>query len=156
MSCPTVISAIPPFAVRILVVEDFEPFRRLIRSRLQKQSDLQVIDEVVDGLDAVEKAKELRPDLILLDIGIPGLNGIEAARRIRKLVPESKIVFLSMEDSADVVREALNLGAMGYVAKAHVVGELLAAVEEVRQGRQFVSGGLADDDSTDTRPTYLQ
>jgi DNA-binding NarL/FixJ family response regulator len=116
------------------VVEDFEPFRRLIRSRLQKQPDLQVINEVVDGLDAVEKAKELRPDLILLDIG--------------KLVPESKIVFLSMEDSADVVREALNLGAMGYVVKAHVVGELLAAVEEVRQGRQFVSGGLADDISS--------
>ena len=137
------------------MVEDFEPFRRLIRSRLQKQQDLQVIAEVVDGLEAVEKAKELRPDLILLDIGIPGLNGIEAARRIRKLVPESKIVFLSMEDSADVVREALNLGAMGYVVKAHVVGELLAAVEEVRQGRKFVSGGLADDDSADTRPTYL-
>ncbi len=130
------------------MVEDFEPFRRLIRSRLQKQPDLQVINEVVDGLDAVEKAKELRPDLILLDIGIPGLNGIETARRIRKLVPESKIVFLSMEDSADVVREALNLGAMGYVVKAHVVGELLAAVEEVRQGRQFVSGGLADDISS--------
>lgn len=138
------------------MVEDFEPFRRLIRSRLQKQPDLQVIDEVVDGLDAVEKAKELRPDLILLDIGLPGLNGIDAARRIHKLVPESKIVFLSMEDSADVVQEALNLGALGYVVKAHVVGELLAAVEAVRQGRQFLSSGLADDGPTDTRRTYLQ
>ena len=138
------------------MVEDFEPFRRLIRTRLQKQPDLQVIDEVVDGLNAVEKAKELRPDLILLDIGLPGLNGIEAARRIRKLVPESKIVFLSMEDSADVVQEALNLGALGYVVKAHVVGELLAAVEEVCQGKQFVSSGLADDGPTDTRPTCLQ
>jgi len=87
----------------------------------------------------VQKAEELQPDLIVLDIGLPTLNGMEAARRIRKLAPESKIIFLSQESSADVVHEALSLGALGYVVKAHAGSELLAAVEMVRQGRQFVS-----------------
>jgi len=78
----------------------------------------------------------------VLDIGLPTLNGIEAARRIRKLSPESKILFISQESSADVVQEALSLGALGYVAKAHAGIELLAAVEAVCQGRRFVGAGL--------------
>jgi DNA-binding NarL/FixJ family response regulator len=86
------------------------------------------------------KAEELQPALTLLDIGLPSLNGIEAARRIRKLAPESKILFLSLESSPDVVEEALSVGAMGYVVKAHAASELLAAVEAVCRGRQFVSG----------------
>jgi hypothetical protein len=81
--------------------------------------------------------------LIVLDIGLPTLNGIEAARRIRKLCPECKILFMSQESSADVAQEAFSLGAMGYVVKAHAGSELLAAVEEVCQGRQFVSRGLS-------------
>jgi DNA-binding NarL/FixJ family response regulator len=125
-----------------LVVEDFEPFRRFIASTLQKRPDLQLICEVSDGLEAVQKAQELQPDLILLDIGLPTLNGIEAARRIRNLSPESKIIFLSQESSADAVHEALCLGAHGYVVKVHAGGELLAAVEAVLQGNQFVSGSL--------------
>jgi DNA-binding NarL/FixJ family response regulator len=76
---------------------------------------LQVIGEVSDGLEAVQKAEELQPDLIVLDIGLPTLDGIEAARRIRKFSPESKIVFLSQESSADVVQEAFSLGTLGYV-----------------------------------------
>jgi DNA-binding NarL/FixJ family response regulator len=129
--------------VRILMVDDFEPFRRLIRSTLQKTSGLRVVCEVSDGLEAVRKAQELLPDLILLDIGLPTLNGIEAARQIRKLVPESKILFLSVESDADVVQEAMSFGAQGYVDKAHVVSELLPAVEAVCQGQQFISGGLS-------------
>jgi DNA-binding NarL/FixJ family response regulator len=97
--------------VRILVVEDFAPFRQFIAETLATRRDLHVICEVADGLEALQKAAELRPDLILLDIGLPSLNGIEAARQIRKLVPESKIIFLTRESSADVVREALKLGA---------------------------------------------
>jgi DNA-binding NarL/FixJ family response regulator len=93
-------------------------------------------------LEAVQKAKELNPDLIVLDIGLPTLNGIEAARRIRKLAPESKILFVSQESSPDVVREALSVGALGYVIKAHAGSELLAAVEAFCQGRQFVGSGL--------------
>ena len=127
--------------VRVLVVEEYQPFQRFIRSMLQKRPELQIICEVSDGLKAVRKAEELQPDLILLDIGLPTLNGIEAARRIRKLSPESKILFVSQESSANVVQEALSLGA-GYVLKAQAGSELLAAVDAVLQGKQFVSSGL--------------
>lgn len=101
-----------------------------------------MICEVSDGLEAVQKAEELKPDLILLDVGLPTLNGIDAAREIRKLAPESKIIFLSQECSAEVVQAALDLGARGYVLKITAASELLAAVEAVLRGDQFVSGGL--------------
>ena len=96
-----------------------------------------------DGLDAVQKAGELRSDVILLDVGLPSLNGIEAARQIRKLSRKSKILFLSQESSADVVQEAFRIGALGYVAKAHAGSDLLPAVEAVCQGKRFVSARLA-------------
>jgi DNA-binding NarL/FixJ family response regulator len=130
-------------SVRVLVIEDYEPFRRFICSTLRKTSGLQIVGETADGLEAVHKAEEMQPDLIVLDIGLPSLNGIDAARQIRKLSPESKIIFVSQESSADVVQEALALGALGYVVKAYAGRELLAAVEAVRQGRQFVSSGLS-------------
>jgi DNA-binding NarL/FixJ family response regulator len=130
-------------SVRVLVVEDYAPFRRFVRSTLEKRPEWQVIGEVSDGLEAVQKAEELQPDLIVLDIGLPTLDGIEAARRIRKLSPKSKILFVSQESSCDVVQEAICLGALGYVAKIRAGLELLAAVEAVCQGRQFVSAALA-------------
>jgi len=111
-------------------------------STLEKGPELQVICEVSDGFEAVQKAEELKPDLIVLDIGLPKLNGIEAARRIRKLAPESKILFLSQESSADVVQEALSLGARGYVVKANAGSELLPAVEVVFRGERFVSNSI--------------
>jgi DNA-binding NarL/FixJ family response regulator len=128
---------------RVLVVEDFEPFRRFISSTVGGRPEFQIVGEITDGLEAVQKAEELQPDLIILDIGLPSLNGIDAARRIRKLSPSSKILFMSQESSADVVQEALSLGALGYVVKAHAGAELLTAVEAVLQSRQFVSTGLS-------------
>ncbi len=125
-------------STRVLVVEDFAPFRQFIRSTLVERADLQVICEVADGLEAVQKAEELKPDLILLDIGLPTLNGIEAARQIRKLAPESKIIFLTQESSADVRQEAISLGAWGYVVKATAATDLLAAVGAVIPGEHFV------------------
>lgn len=110
---------------------------------LEEIPELQIIEEVADGLEAVQKAEDLQPDLIMLDIGLPSLNGIDAARRIRKLSPKSKILFMSQESSAHVVQEALALGALGYVVKAHAGSELIPALEEVLQGRQFVSSGLS-------------
>jgi DNA-binding NarL/FixJ family response regulator len=128
--------------IRVLVVEDFEPFRRFICSTLANNQDLQVVCEVSDGQAAVLKARELKPDLILLDIGLPMLNGIAAARQIRKLCPESKIIFVTQEFSDEIVQEALKLGARGYVAKTKAGSDLLPAVETVLEGRKFVSCAL--------------
>jgi len=89
------------------VVDDFEMFRQLVVELLEKRPGLQVVGEASDGLEAIHKAVEFRPDLILLDIGFPNLNGIEVARQLRSLVPESKIIFLTQESSADVVQKAL-------------------------------------------------
>jgi DNA-binding NarL/FixJ family response regulator len=133
--------------IRVLIVEDFEPFRAFVCSALQQKPELEVACELSDGLAAVEKAEELKPDLILLDIGLPTLNGIEAARQIRKLVPKAKIIFLSQESSHDVVQEALSLGALGYVVKTLAGSELLPAVKAVLGGNQFVSGGVTGQDS---------
>jgi DNA-binding NarL/FixJ family response regulator len=127
-------------SLRILVVEDFAPFLQFISSTLATRRNLQVVCEVSNGLEAVQKAVELRPDLILLDIGLPGLNGIEAARQIRKLVPESKIIFLTQESSPDVVQEAFKLGAWGYVVKANAASDLLVAVEAVGLRKPFPGG----------------
>lgn len=129
-------------SVRILVVDDFGAFRQFVCSTLRKNPELQVVGEASDGLEAVHKAEELQPDLIVLDLGLPTLNGIEAARQIRKLSPASKIIFASQESSADVVQEALSSGARGYVLKTRADVDLVAAVEAVLEGRQFVSSGL--------------
>jgi DNA-binding NarL/FixJ family response regulator len=130
-------------ANRILVVDDYEPFRRFLLSKLASGPGLQVIAEVSDGLLAVQKTEEFQPDLILLDIGLPTLNGIEAARRIRTLSPKTKIIFVSQESSVDIVQETFNAGASGYVVKADAASELLAAVDAVLRGEQFVGGRFA-------------
>lgn len=130
-------------SIRILVAEDFADFLQFVCSMLAKRPDLQVVCRVADGLEAVQKADGLKPDLVLLDIGLPTLNGIEAARQIRKLAPESKIIFVSQESSAEVVQQALSLGGMGYVVKTRAAIDLLAAVEAVLEGRQFVTVGLS-------------
>jgi DNA-binding NarL/FixJ family response regulator len=130
-------------SMRVLVVEDFAPFWQVIRSTLEVRPDVQVIGEVADGLEAVQKAEILEPDLVLLDIGLPMLNGIEAARQIRRLAPQSKIIFVSQESSCEVVREALNLGAWGYVLKERAAIDLPAAVNAVQEGRHFLSFGLS-------------
>ena len=95
--------------VRILVVDNHVLFRHFVVELLGKRPELQVVGEASDGLEALQRAVELRPDLILLEIGLPNLNGIEAARKMRRLVPESKIIFLTQEPSAHVVEEALSL-----------------------------------------------
>jgi DNA-binding NarL/FixJ family response regulator len=131
-------------SMRVLVAEDYAPFRQFVCSTLGKQPELRIVGEVSDGLEAVQKATELQPDLILLDIGLPSLNGIEAARRIRKLSPKSKILFLSQETSGEVVQEALRLGALGYVVKSYAGSELLVALDEVCTGRYFLGSGVRD------------
>ena len=128
--------------IRVLVVDDFENWRRQVHSLLQARPEWQVIAEASDGSEAVQKAEDLKPDLILLDIGLPKLSGIEAARRIRHVSPSSKIVFLSQNSDLEFVRVALSTGALGYVQKIDAGRELLPAVAAVLQGKKFVSSSL--------------
>ena len=125
-----------------LVVDDFELFRRFVCSKLESRPDLQLVGEASDGLEAVEKAQALKPDLILLDIGLPRLNGIEAAHRISRLIPNTAILFLSQICDVDVVQEALSNGAKGYVWKQDAGEELLPAVDAALGGVHFVSSGI--------------
>ena len=122
--------------IQIRIVEDFDPFRQFICSKLREKPELQVVGEVSDGMEGVRKAEELQPDLILLDVGLPTLDGIEAARRIYRLSRKCKIVFVSQESSADVVQEAFRSGASGYVVKA--APELTCSLLL----RQFLKAGI--------------
>ena len=136
--------------IRVLVVDDFEDWRRQVHSLLQARPAWQVIAEASDGSEAVQKAEELKPDLIVLDIGLPKLNGIEAARQIRQRSPSSKIIFLSQNSDLDVVQAALGTGALGYVRKTDARRELLPAMDAVLRGKQFVSSSLKGYQFTDT------
>ena len=135
--------SLPKSSIRVLIVDDFEQWRRFYCSMIQQRSEFQVICEVSDGLEAVDVARRLQPDLILLDIGLPTLNGIEAARRIREVSAASRILFVSENRSIDIVEEALSTGAAGYVVKSDAAGQLLHAVNEVLEGKRFVSDSLA-------------
>jgi DNA-binding NarL/FixJ family response regulator len=124
---------------RTLVVDDVEDFRRLLRSMLEEGTDCEVVGEASDGLQAVAKAEQLQPDLVLLDLGLPTMNGIEVARRIRKLSPNSKILFVTQNASREVAQGALRTGANGYLLKAEATN-LPVAVETIISGEQYVSG----------------
>ena len=135
--------------VRVLVVDDVELWQTFVHMHLDKEPNLHVIGVATDGLDAVRKAEELRPDLILLDISLPGLNGFEVARQIRKVAATSTILFLSGESDPDVVRHAFSAGGLGYVLKSDAARDLIAGIESVLFGRRFVSSSLRDlDDVT--------
>ena len=123
--------------IRILIVDDFEPWRLAVCSILAQDADLEVVGESSDGLDAVQKSQELRPDLVLLDIQMPKMNGLEAARQIRKVSPGTKILFLSVSHCQDTMREALKVG-VGFVVKAEAAHDLLPAVRSVIRDEPFV------------------
>ena len=115
--------------VRILVVDDYEPWRREICSLLQRRPEFRVVAEVADGLEAVYEAHELKPDVILLDIDLPSLNGLEVANRIRQFTPNARIIFLTQNSDRDVIREAMSAGAEDYVVKTNAWAELFAAID---------------------------
>ena len=124
--------------VRTMIVEDFPAFRRAIRSILDGEPSVCVVCEVADGLEAVQNAVELKPDLILLDIGLPTLDGIEVARRLSALVPRSKIIILSLEASPGIVKEAMSAGASGYVFKLRMDTDLLPMIDAVLSAKPFL------------------
>jgi DNA-binding NarL/FixJ family response regulator len=133
-------------SVRILLADDFEPFLRFIASTLRNEPGFQIVGEALDGREAVQKAGELKPDLIVLDIDLPKLNGIEAARQIRSVSADSKILFLTGDNDPQIAQVALDTGACGYVVKLYAAAELLPAVKAVLLGKRYVSKQLAVDD----------
>ena len=139
--------------VTILVVEDHPLFRRLTCSALQHLTDFQTF-EAVDGLEAVQKADALQPDVILLDIGLPKLHGFEVAKRIRSLAPRATLLFLSQESSPDIVRKAFSLGARGYIQKLRAGTDLLPALATVLRGERFVSSSLACPELAEPRAAH--
>ena len=130
--------------VRVLVVDDHAIMRQAICELLSHDPTLDVICQTASGEEAVSKAEELQPDLVLLDISLPGISGIEAAQQIRRVSPQSHIIFLSQYDSLQMVNEALKVGGHGYVAKVDAGLELLSAIRTVREGTRFVSARIRD------------
>jgi len=130
--------------VRVLVVDDYEPWHGFVSTTFQRQPELKIIGRVSDGLEAVQKAQELQPEIILLDINLPKLNGFEVARRVREHIPQLKIIFFSADRSFDIAEEALRLCAYGYIVKSDAGRDLVPALEAVLRGEQFVSSSLAD------------
>lgn len=120
--------------LNILLVDDFDEWRRTVRLMLEATSGFRVVDEAGDGLEAIEKAARLQPDVVLLDVGLPLLDGIESARTIRLASPGSRIIFLSMLDDDDIRTASFAAGAEAYVLKSKAGGELRYAIETVMCG----------------------
>jgi DNA-binding NarL/FixJ family response regulator len=134
---------------KILVVDDFKLIRQFVCSALEQRPEFRVVGQAADGLEAIQKAEELQPDLILLDISLPRLDGIAAARQIRKVAPNSKILFLTQSIDREIAEEALSTGASGYLIKSDAGNELFTALDIVIQGGQFVSPRLGQRTCTD-------
>lgn len=123
--------------MRILVADDHELLRRGVRFVVQERTDWEICAEAVDGSDAVDKAREIRPDVAILDVSMPKLNGLEATLAIRQSSPETEVLILTQHESVDMVRHAFEAGARGYVVKSNVVNDLVAAIETVSQHQFF-------------------
>jgi DNA-binding NarL/FixJ family response regulator len=129
--------------LQILLVDDHEVMRRGLRAILEAHPGWKVVDEAVNGRQAVEKAGTLRPQVVILDMSMPELNGLEATRAILKTVPAAKILVLTQHDSEHLVRAFLQAGAQGYLVKSDAARELVPAVESLQQDRPFFTAKVA-------------
>ena len=136
--------------MRILIVDDYEPWRRYVRSVLAADPDLEILGESADGLDAfIKQSEELQPGLVLLDIQLPSINGLEVARQISVVSPETKVLFLSSTQSVEVMREALKFGA-GFVMKTDAERDLLPIVQAICRNQPFVRFRFLDEHSSES------
>jgi DNA-binding NarL/FixJ family response regulator len=130
--------------IRILLVDDHPVVRQGLKTLLEGRSGWEVIGEASDGAEALEKAKDLNPDVMVLDVTMPKMNGLEACRLLRRQAPQLEILFVTQHDSPQMMREALEAGARGYVVKSNAARDLLAAVEAVSQHRVFTALNVRD------------
>ncbi len=132
-----------PRKIKLLLVDDHPIVLEGIKSRLSAQEDLEVVGEAADGQEALRKAKELRPDLVLMDISMPNMSGLEAVTLLRKRVPDSKIVILTMHDNREYIARIIRLGARGYLLKDTSPAELIRAIKLIHAGGVFFSPAVS-------------
>src|SRR5271154_3962418 len=130
--------------LRILIADDHEVVRRGLAALLQTHEGWEVCGEAKDGREAVEMAKQLKPDVVILDIGMPILNGLAATRQLAQLNPQQKMIVLTITDSDQVIREALEAGARGFVLKSDAARDLVSAVEALQGKRMFFTPRVND------------
>ncbi len=126
-------------SIRVFLVDDFSPFRDFLRTILAQMPGFEIVGEASDGIEAVQKIRELNPNLILLDVGLPNLSGIEVARQVQNVSAHSIILFVSQICDWDIIEHAFLYGASGYVVKSDAAAEFFSAVESVRRGIHFIS-----------------
>lgn len=125
--------------IRLLVADDHKIFRQGIKKLLEEEADLQVVGEAADGREAVKKATELKPDLVLMDIAMANLNGLEATKQIKKVLPETKIIMVTMHKNEEYILQSFQAGASGYILKEGAVEELVHAIRSIHQDKSFLS-----------------
>jgi DNA-binding NarL/FixJ family response regulator len=130
--------------LRILIADDHEVVRQGVRTILESQSEWSVVAEAQNGLEAVDRARETKPDIALLDISMPHLNGLEATKQILGQLPETQVLILTMHESDELVREVLAAGARGYVLKTDAKRDLVSAVRSLSEHRPFFTSKVAE------------
>ena len=133
---------------RILLVDDHPIVREGLRTVLQRRSGWEVVGEASNGVEALEEAERLQPDVMVLDITMPRLNGLEVCRLARQKTPATEILFVTQHDSPQMMKEALNAGAKGYVVKSNAARDLVRAIEAVSQHRTFTAMTRAEGGSS--------
>jgi two-component system response regulator NreC len=129
--------------IKLLVADDHKIFRQGIKKLLEEEPDLQVAGEAADGRDAVKKATELKPDVILMDITMSTLNGLEATKQIKKVLPDVRVIMVTMHKNEEYVLQSFQAGASGYILKEGAVEELVSAIRSIHQDKSFLSPSIS-------------
>ncbi|MBI3802527.1 MAG: response regulator transcription factor [Nitrospirae bacterium] len=151
--------------IRVLLADDHTLLRQGMKRLLEAEDDMEIVGEAGEGLEAIHKAEQFRPDVAVLDYAMPGLTGPQAAVRIKQIEPKTKIIVLTMHDDEEYVEEALGAGASGYILKDAAANELIAAIRAVYRGetylsprvsKKIVSGYLQRTQRPEPKPPYEQ